>query len=98
MPSTLLPLKIEVRGLGRKRMSVLAAKAKCLGLSPAGYVKQLVEDDLAIEAKARSMSLARIMEPVRKAFKESGMTEAELDAIVTAARSRQTPQASSKKR
>jgi aspartate-semialdehyde dehydrogenase len=94
MPST--TTKLEISGLGKQKMTALAAKAKRLGLSPARYVKQLVEDDLAIETRAQSMSLAQIMAPVRKEFRESGMTDEELDMIVNAARSRRRHGASVK--
>jgi hypothetical protein len=44
---------------GKQKMAALAAKAKRLGLSPASYVKQLVEEDLTIESDAQSMTLAQ---------------------------------------
>jgi hypothetical protein len=98
MPSTSTAAKLEIGGLGKQKMMALAAKAKRLGLSPASYVKQLVEEDLAIESDAQSMTLAQIMAPVRKEFRDSAMTEQELDTIVTAARSRHRPSSSGKKR
>ena len=90
MPSTSTTAKLEISGLrlGKQKMTALAAKAKRMGLSPARYVKQLVEEDLAIDSAAQSMTLAQIMAPVRKEFRESGMTEEELSTIVEAARSR----------
>ena len=81
----------EINGLrlGKQKMTALVAKAKRLGLSPARYVKQLVEEDLAIDADAQSLTLAEIMAPVREEFRESGMTEEELEVIVDVARKRQ---------
>ncbi|MDB5353945.1 MAG: hypothetical protein JWN24_398 [Phycisphaerales bacterium] len=78
--------KLEIGGLGKQKMMALAAKAKRLRLTPASYVKQLVEEDLAIDSDAQSMTLAQIMAPVRKQFRESAMTDEELDTIVDAAR------------
>jgi hypothetical protein len=99
MSTTSTTAKLEIRGLGlgKQKMIALTAKAKRLGLTPSRYVRQLVEDDLAIENDAQSMTLAQIMAPVRKEFRESGMTEKELDAIVNGARSRRRPRSSAKK-
>jgi hypothetical protein len=72
----------------RQRTQGRTRKAKRFGLSPASYVKQHIEEDRAIESDAQSMTLAQIMAPVRKQFRESAMTDEELDAIVNAARSR----------
>jgi len=80
-------LHVGALGLGKQKMTALAAKAKRLGVSPARYVKRLVEEDLAIESDAQSMPLAQIMAPVREEFRESGMTEDELTSFVDAIRS-----------
>ena len=99
MQSTSPTAKLEIGGLGlgKLKMIALAAKAKRLGLSPARYVKQLVEEDLAIESDAQSMTLAQIMAPVQKEFRESGMSEEELNTLVSAARSRRRRASSGKK-
>ena len=98
MPAASTTGKLEISGLSKQKMMALAAKAKRLGVSPARYVKQLVEDDLAIESDAQSMTLAQIMAPVRKGFRESGMTDEELDSIVNAARSRRRAGSTSKQK
>jgi len=90
--------KLEISGLGKRKLTALAAKAKRLGLTPARYVRQLVEDDLAIESDARSTTLAQIMAPVRKEFRESGTTGGQLDKIVNAARRRRRQGPSGKQR
>lgn len=98
MPSTSTAANLEISGLGlgKQKMLALAAKAKRLGLSPARYVKQLVEEDLEIESDAQSTTLAQIMAPVRNEFHESGMTEEQLDTFVNAARSRRRQSSSNK--
>lgn len=98
MPSISTTAKLEIGGLGKQKMMALADKAKRLGLTPANYVKQLVEEDLAIESDAQAMTLAQIMAPVRKEFRESAMTDGELDTIVNAARSRRRQSSSGKSR
>ena len=99
MPTTSTRAKLEINGLGlgKQKMMAVVAKARRLGLSPARYIKQLVEEDLAIENDAQSMTLAQIMAPVRKEFRESGMTEEELAAVVSAARARRRQYLSGKK-
>jgi DNA-binding ferritin-like protein len=79
---------LELRGLGKQKMSALAEKARRLGVTPARYLRQLVEADLAIEQEARATSFAELMKPVRADFTKSGTTEQELDHLVDMARSR----------
>jgi len=98
MPPTSTTAKLEISGLGKRKMVALAAKAKRLGVSPARYVRQLVEDDLAIERDAQSLTLAQIMDPVRNEFRQTRTTDEELDSIVNAARSRRRRGSSAKQR
>jgi hypothetical protein len=79
---------LQVKGLGKQKMSELSAKAKRLGTTAARYVRRLVEEDLALDHQARQTTFAEIMRPVREEFRASGMTEADLDAIVDRARTR----------
>jgi hypothetical protein len=77
-----------VPGLGKRRMLELSTRARRLGMTPAHYVRHLVEEDLATDKAARNTTFAKLMQPVRRQFKSSGMTEAELDRIVNRARAR----------
>ena len=89
---------VELKGLGKRKMRALAEKAKRLGITPERYIKQLVEDDLAMERAARTRSFAELMAPVRAEFRKSRITEEELDTLVDAARSRYHARVSSKGR
>jgi hypothetical protein len=71
---------IQLKGLGQKAMSELATKAARLGMSPERYLRELVKEDLALDRKARTTTLSKLMGPGRK------VDEAELDALVDAAR------------
>lgn len=53
--------------LRKKSMAQLVARAKDLALPPEDYARQLVEDGLALQREAESMSMAQIMAPVREA-------------------------------
>jgi hypothetical protein len=79
--------QLRISDLPRRQASALKRKAQRLGLSAGDYVKQLIEDDLALDEKAQSTSLAELAAPFRKALK--GATEDEIAAIVGKARSRQ---------
>jgi hypothetical protein len=59
-----------------------------MGTTIEAYVRELIEDRLRIEERARTTTFDELFEPVQKAFKRSGMTEAELDELVNAARTR----------
>lgn len=71
---------IRVKGLGRQKRNALAAKAKRLGMTSEAYVKQLVEEDLAISHEARTKTFTQIMGPGRE------IDETELDQLVDRAR------------
>ena len=73
---------ITLKGLGQRTMNELANIAKRTGLTPEGYLRQLVLRDLAFDRKVRSTTLADLMGPGRK------VDEAELDRMVEEARTR----------
>lgn len=79
---------LEVRGLGRQKITALEEKAKQFGMTPERYVKQLVEEDLAVDQAARTTTFDELLALVRTDFKRSGLAEQDLDALVDAARSR----------
>ena len=73
---------LQIKGLGRQKLSQLARKAQKLGTTPEEYVRHLVEEDLAISRDARTKTFAQIIPPDRDA------DEAEIDRLVEKARSR----------
>jgi hypothetical protein len=83
--------EIRVRGLGRQNLKELAQRAKQLGTTPQGYIKQLVKDDLAISIEARTRSFAEIMGST------NAVDEDEVDRLVDQAKTRYF-QKTSKKR
>jgi len=85
-----IPTNLLVRGLGRSAMTRLASKARRLGMTPERYVKELVEEDLELDRKARTTTLAELMGPGRH------VDEAELDKLIDAARTRHHRRASRK--
>lgn len=79
---------LRVDNLPVRQVSALKRKAEKLGLAPADYVRQLIEDDLAMDRTARTSSLDKLAAPFRKAFR--GLGEDELDRMVNAARAQRT--------
>lgn len=67
-----------------RQASAVKRRARVLGLTPQKYLQQLIEDDLAVSAKARSTSLDELAAPFQQAF--AGVSEQELDRRVKAAR------------
>ena len=68
-------------GLNRSQVRAAARRAKQEGKTPAEYLRSLVERDLVAGG-----SFDQVLRPFRDAFAKSGMSEAQLDIAVTAAR------------
>jgi hypothetical protein len=69
---------VRLSPLGKRKIAKLAAKAKDLGMTPEQYARQLIEDGLAVQRDAETMSFAEIMSPVRKAaggIEDAGIVE-----------------------
>ena len=78
--------EVRIRNLSSRKVSALRREAKREGVTVEQYVKDLIEDRLEAVQRARTTSWAEITKPFQEAFK--GVSEAELDAMVDAARSR----------
>jgi hypothetical protein len=74
----------RVGDLRPRQVSAIKRKAERLGVSPASYVKQLIEDDLEMDRIARNSSLDELAKPFQAALKD--ISEEELDRRVKAAR------------
>lgn len=61
--------------------AILKEKAKNQGKDIAEYVENLIEKDID-----RQETLDEILAPIRKSFADSGMTEADLDALIESER------------
>ena len=73
--------------LGRQNMARLVAGAERIGVAPEDYATGLIEEGLALQRQAESMSLAQIMKPVRRAA--GSVSESEIVHLVNRARSDQ---------
>ena len=78
---------LRVTGLGKQKMSQIASRAKHLGLTPAEYLRQLVEEDLKLDHIAKTKSFSEILGPGQD------VDEAELDKLVDRAKRRHYRQA-----
>jgi len=79
---------IQVSGLGKGKLAVLRAQAKALGMTAEGYARQLIEEGILLERKARSTTFDELFAPVQARFRANGMSETDLDSLVDAARTR----------
>jgi len=70
--------------LPARKVSAVKRRARNLGLTPEEYLRQLIDEDLAVSAKASVTSLDDLAAPFREAF--AGATGEELDRRVKAAR------------
>lgn len=78
---------IHVSGLGRRTITTLKSQAKAEGLSVEGYVKELIESEMSVTEMARGKTIDEVFGPAQKRFRESGISEEELDRLVDVARS-----------
>lgn len=76
--------RFELKKLPATKLSAMKRRAKELGLSPEDYVRQFIEEDLAIDKKARTTSLEELAAPYTKALQ--GLSEQEIDDLVDEAR------------
>ncbi|HTW95234.1 MAG TPA: hypothetical protein VMD30_10595 [Tepidisphaeraceae bacterium] len=77
---------IHVSGLGRRTIATLKSQAKAKGLSVEGYVKELIESEMSVSEMARRKTIDDVFASAQKRFRESGMTDDELDRLVDTAR------------
>ena len=66
---SLAATEIRIAKLPRQQASEASARPNKMGLTTEGYIKQLIEDDLALDKKAKTLSLDELAAPFRKALK-----------------------------
>ncbi|HEY7119610.1 MAG TPA: hypothetical protein VH475_23670 [Tepidisphaeraceae bacterium] len=91
-------ITIQVSGLDKAQVATLHKQAKTLGLSAERYAKQLIEDGMTLEQRARTESFDQITEPLRREFQRSGTSPEELDSLIDAARARHHQRSGRKRR
>ncbi len=72
---------LEVTGLCLDTLEAIGQKGRQAGKTISEYVRDVIETEVAGD-----QTFAQILEPIRRSFDESGMTEAELDDLVKLAR------------
>ncbi len=75
MATTRTP-SFQVRGLAKTKAKKLVARAKRLGMTPQGYLKHLLEEDLAVSDRAKTQSFEELLGPGRQ------VDEAQVDRLV----------------
>jgi hypothetical protein len=72
---------LEITEIPLDTFKALDALAQQQGKSPAAFVREMIEVEVLV-----AKPIDEILAPIRQGFKESGMSEAELDALFTQAR------------
>jgi len=78
--------ELRVGKLSRRQASALRRKAQQMGLSAGEYVRQLIEDDLALDRQVQNTPLSELGAPFNKAL--GGAGDEEISVIVAKARRR----------
>lgn len=89
---------IHISGLRRRTIASLKSQAKAHGLSVEGYVKEIIEAEMSISEMAKRKTIDEVFAPVQKQFRESGMSETELDRLLEAARHQQPTKVTRRKK
>jgi len=74
---------IEITGLAPGTRAAIEELSRSKGKSADDYLRMLIEAEILSE-----QSFSEILAPIRQSFRESGMTEAELDALFEDARAK----------
>ncbi len=72
---------LEVTGLRTETLEAIGRKAQQAGKTIGEYVRGVIETEVASD-----QTFVQILEPIRRSFDESGLTEAELDDLIETAR------------
>lgn len=79
-------MTFHITDLPHKRASAIKRRVQQLGVTKSSYVRQLIEEDLELDRKARTMTFAEITAPNQQA--SAGISDEELDRLVDEARTR----------
>ncbi len=77
---------LQLKNLPSRKWLAIQRKAKQLGTTPEQYLRHLIDEDLALDRRARTASFRELGQPFQEALE--GVSDAELDAIVDRARAR----------
>ena len=78
---------IEITGLPRGTKEAIKELSRSKGKSAEDYLRMLIEAEVLSE-----QSFSEILAPIRQSFRESGMTEKQLDALLEDAREKVQPE------
>jgi hypothetical protein len=71
---------LQVKGLAKRQLAQVTARARQLGMTPERYLKHLLEEDLATSQEAKTTTFDALMAPGR------AVDEEEVDRLVEAAK------------
>jgi len=73
---------LQLKGLARRQVVEVERRASRLGMTAEGYLKHLIEEDLAISREAKTTTFTELMGSGRE------VDEEELDRLVEAAKAK----------
>jgi hypothetical protein len=89
---------LQISGLPKGVLNALQSQAKAAGVTAADYAKQLIEEGVSLQQQAQTKTFDELYASTQSCFRESSMSEEELDILVDAARTRHHRRTSNKKR
>lgn len=89
---------IHISGLRPQTIASLKSQAKANGVTVEGYIKEIIETQMSIGEMARRKTIDEVFVPAQKQFRESGMSETELDRLIDAARHQQPKKVTRRKK
>lgn len=89
-------LTLHLDNLPRNRVNAIKRRAREMGVTPASYVRKLIDNDIEYDDLIRNSTFAELSAPLRDALAD--VSEEELDRRVDAARSRHYKRSASRKR
>lgn len=75
---------IQAGKVPSRKFSAVQRRARSLGLSPEKYIQRLIDEDLALDRKARTLPWEQIARPFHEALKD--LKEEDIDGLVERAR------------
>jgi len=86
MTGEIMGATLQIKDLPSRKWIAIRRKAQQMGTTPERYLRALIDEDLALDRRARSVSLSELGRPFQKALE--GVCDSELDALVDRARAR----------
>lgn len=79
-------LTLQVTGLSEETLRKIDEQAKRNGRDRNGFLRDLIEGAVTPNSQVEAPNILELFAPVQEEFKQSGMSEADLDVLIEEAR------------